>query len=191
MLVTNIARNFNLINRIFNNALLIILAKSRSTKETNLDLYLNNTIIAASFVIVEVHSLNKVFYVAFKVGKDVENAVKVVTPKVNEFVSSSAFVQADDFLKVGNEKFVVRKVPHGVLVVERFLEIFQCSTESIFVFHRVLINGFSEGEIDHRNISRNKQLLHLIDLSSESCSFLTLFGAFLNQLTNSNLYLRQ
>lgn len=190
MLVANIARHFNLINRVFNNTLLVILAKSRSTKEANLNLYLNNAIIVASFVIIEVHSFNEVFDVAFKVGKDVENAVKVVTSEVNELVSSSAFVQADDFLKVGDEKFVVRKVPHGIFIVEGFLEIFKGSAEGIFVFHRVLVNGFSECDIDHGNVSRYKQLFHLIDLSSESCSFLALFGALFDQFTNCRLYLR-
>lgn len=170
--------------------MLVILAKSRSTKEANLNLYLNNTIIVSSFVIVEVHSLNEVFDVAFKVGKDVENTVKVVTSEVDELISSSALVQTDDFLKVGNEKFIVRKVPHGIFIVEGFLEIFQGSAEGIFVFHRILIDGFSECEIDHGNVSRYKQLLHLIDLSSESCSFLALFGALFDQFTNCSLYLR-
>lgn len=82
-------------------------------------------------------------------GKDVENAVKVVASKVYELVSSSTLVQANELLKVGNEKFVVRQVPHGIFVIEGFLESFKGSTEGIFVFCSALVNGFSEGEIDH------------------------------------------
>lgn len=124
-------------------------------------------------------------------GKDVENAVKIIASKVDELISSSALVKADDFLKVGNEKFIVRQVPHGIFVIEGFLEIFKSSTERIFVFCSALVDGFSEGEIDHRNISRDKQLLHLIYLSPKACSFFALFRALFNQFTHSKLYLRE
>lgn len=88
------------------------MAKSRSIKEANLNLYLNNAIVISSFVIVEIHCFDKIFDVAFKVAKDVENTVKVLASEVYKLVSSSALVKTDDLLKVRNEKFVVRKVPH-------------------------------------------------------------------------------